>query len=193
MEHVLQPQPGCPFRLGLRIDYALSSSGLSVRTTATNAIEDVCPYGCGAHPYLTVGTASVDSVTLRAPARKIILSNERGIPTGEAAVEGTEYDFWRPRLIGDTKLDHAFTDLERDAQGIARVELRDATSGRGADVWMDETYRYVMLFSGDPLPDVSRRSLAVEPMTCRMHSAREKPSCGSSRVGRARLRGASHW
>ena len=23
-----------------------------------------------------------------------------------------------------------------------------------------------MLFSGDPLPDVSRRSLAVEPMTC---------------------------
>ena len=23
-----------------------------------------------------------------------------------------------------------------------------------------------MLFTGDPLPDVSRRSLAVEPMTC---------------------------
>ena len=23
-----------------------------------------------------------------------------------------------------------------------------------------------MLFSGDPLPDVARRSLAVEPMTC---------------------------
>jgi aldose 1-epimerase len=83
-----------------------------------------------------------------------------------APVEGTEYDFWRPRLIGDTKLDHAFTDLERDEQGTARIELRDATSGVGADVWMDEAYRYVMLFSGDPLPDVSRRSLAVEPMTC---------------------------
>jgi len=24
----------------------------------------------------------------------------------------------------------------------------------------------LMLFSGDPLPDVRRRSLAVEPMTC---------------------------
>jgi aldose 1-epimerase len=111
-------------------------------------------------------------------------SNERGIPTGEAAVEGTEYDFWRPRLIGDTKLDHAFTDLERDAQGIARVELRDATSGRGADVWMDETYRYVMLFSGDPLPDVSRRSLAVEPMTCPPNAFRSREALVRLEPGR---------
>ena len=33
-------------------------------------------------------------------------------------------------------------------------------------LWVDEGYRYLMLFTGDPLPDVSRRSLAVEPMTC---------------------------
>ena len=31
---------------------------------------------------------------------------------------------------------------------------------------MDEAYGYVMLFTGDPLPDVDRRSIAVEPMTC---------------------------
>ena len=31
---------------------------------------------------------------------------------------------------------------------------------------MDEAYRYLMLFTGDPLPDVDRRSLAVSPMTC---------------------------
>jgi aldose 1-epimerase len=30
---------------------------------------------------------------------------------------------------------------------------------------MDAAYRYVLLFTGD-LPDVRRRSLAVEPMTC---------------------------
>ncbi len=33
-------------------------------------------------------------------------------------------------------------------------------------VWVDGSYPYLMLFTGDPLPDVSRRSLAVEPMTC---------------------------
>ena len=32
--------------------------------------------------------------------------------------------------------------------------------------WTDEPYGYLMLFTGDPLPDVARRSLAVEPMTC---------------------------
>lgn len=33
-------------------------------------------------------------------------------------------------------------------------------------LWLDERYRYLMLFTGDPLPDVNRRSLAIEPMTC---------------------------
>ena len=166
LAHVLHPQPGYPFRLELRIEYALSDTGLAVRTTATNSGDEVCPYGCGAHPYLTVGTPRVDSVTLRAPAGRVLFSDERGIPHGDADVDGTAYDFRRPRLIGGAKLDNAFTDLERDADGIARIALRDAASRSGADVWMDEAYRYVMLFTGDPLPDVNRRSLAVEPMTC---------------------------
>jgi aldose 1-epimerase len=32
-------------------------------------------------------------------------------------------------------------------------------------LWVDESYRYLMLFTGDTRPDVNRRSLAVEPMT----------------------------
>jgi aldose 1-epimerase len=164
MEHVVQPQPGYPFRLELRIEYALSSTGLAAHTTATNSGDEACPYGCGAHPYVTVGTSSVDSMTLRAPAGRVLFSDERGIPNGDAGVDGTAYDFRRRRIIGDTKLDNAFTDLERDADGVARIELRNGASG--LDVWMDEAYSYVMLFTGDPLPDVNRRSLAVEPMTC---------------------------
>ncbi len=31
---------------------------------------------------------------------------------------------------------------------------------------MDDAYSHVMLFTGDSLPDVNRRSVAVEPMTC---------------------------
>jgi aldose 1-epimerase len=81
-------------------------------------------------------------------------------------VENTDYDFRRPRPIGATKLDNAFTDLERDDDGLARVQLRDGRAGRSVTLWVDESYRYLMLFTGDPLPDVKRRSLAVEPMTC---------------------------
>jgi aldose 1-epimerase len=96
----------------------------------------------------------------------VLHSDERGLPVGGAPVDGTEYDFRVPRPIGATRLDHAFTDLERDAEGLSRVDLLDPGQGNGVTVWVDEAYGYLMLFTGDPLPDVERRALAVEPMTC---------------------------
>jgi aldose 1-epimerase len=163
MAHVLHPQPGYPFSLGLRVDYALTDGGLRVRTTATNLGSEP-----GAHPYLTLGAATIDGLMLRAPARTVLRADARGLPTGTQAVEHTEYDFCTPRRIGAARLDHAFTDLERDADGLARVELRDLDRGTHVSLWVDASYPYVMLFSGDTLADVGRRrrGLAVEPMTC---------------------------
>jgi len=166
MEYVLHPQPGYPFSLKISIEYALSDRGLEVRTTATNLGTEPCPYGSGAHPYLTLGTTTIDRLVLRVRARTILQSDERGLPIGAEAVEGTEYDFRQPRRIGSTKLDHAFTDLEWDQEGLARVELRDPDHETQVSLWADQSYPYFMLFSGDPLPNVRRRSLAVEPMTC---------------------------
>jgi len=103
---------------------------------------------------------------LRVPGRTVLRSDERGLPIGREAVEHTEYNFQTPRRIGSTRLDHAFTDLERDEEDLARVELRDLDYGTEVSLWVDESYPYLMLFSGDSLPDVGRRSLAVEPMTC---------------------------
>ena len=82
-------------------------------------------------------------------------------------MQGTEYDFRQPRQIGSTTLDHAFTDLVRDGDGLAKVELRDPDHGTSVALWVDESYPYLMLFTGDTLPDARRRrGLAVEPMTC---------------------------
>jgi galactose mutarotase-like enzyme len=58
------------------------------------------------------------------------------------------------------------TDARGDEESLARVELRDLDYGPEVSLWVDESYPYLMLFSGDPLPAVRRRSLAVEPMTC---------------------------
>jgi aldose 1-epimerase len=164
LEHTLHPQPGYPFALELRVEYALSPDGLSVRTRATNVGGSPCPYGAGAHPYLTLGTPLVDPLELRVPASTVLLPDEDGIATRPAPVDGAEYDFRANRPIGTATLDNAYTDLERGDNDLARVELRHGDSG--LDVWMDESYGYVMVFTGDPLPDVNRRSLAVEPMTC---------------------------
>ena len=166
MEHALHPQPGYPFSLALSVEYLLSDDGLLVRTTATNRGPRPCPYGSGNHPYLTLGQHGVDPLTLRVPGAKVLVSDERGIPVGSTPVEGTDYDFREPRTIGATVLDHAFTELERDDDGRARVELRDPDGGGELTLWVDEKHPYVMVFTGDPLPDVHRHSVAVEPMTC---------------------------
>jgi aldose 1-epimerase len=165
MQRLLHPRPGYPFALALSIEYVLAGSGLTVTTTATNVGDEACPYACGVHPYLTLGTGRVDSLVLTVPARTFLTSDERGLPIGTLSVENTEFDFRRPRPIGPTRLDNCFTDLERDDDGLARVELHDPDGDAALALWFDDRYGYLMLYTGDTRPDVARRSLAVEPMT----------------------------
>jgi aldose 1-epimerase len=158
--HLLYPRPGYPFTLELRVEYSLSDEGLAVRTEARNVGAETAPYGAGSHPYLAVGRNVVDGVELRVPAATVLESNERGLPVGSSSVEDAGLDFREPRPIGSARLDHCFTDLERDGDGRARVRLGTTT------LWADESYPYFMVFTGDGLADVERRSVAVEPMTC---------------------------
>lgn len=168
MAHVLHPQPGYPFALRLTIEYTLADLGLTVTTTATNAGTSRCPYGAGAHPYLSIGTSVIDAAVLKIPANRWLPSDERGIPTGVEPVDGTPYDFRDPRPIGDAQLDTGYTDLIRDPDGRARVTLRGPTGKPRVALWLDEHYGYVMAFTGDSLPEAERRrrGLGVEPMTC---------------------------
>jgi aldose 1-epimerase len=115
---------------------------------------------------VTLGIEPIDDLTLRVPGRSVLQSDARGLPPALENVEGTAYDFQRPRRIGSTRLDHAFTDLKRDQDGLARVEFRDPDRGLQVSLWVDQSYRYLMIFTGDSLPNFNRRSVAVEPMTC---------------------------
>ena len=189
MAHTLHPRPGYPFLLALRAEYELGPAGLAVRTTATNIGAGPCPFGAGAHPYLRLGTDVVDPLVLRVPASTLLLSDERRLPAGTAPVDGTEFDFREPRRIGGTKLDNAYADLRRDDDGLARVDLENEESGARVTLWADGSYPYLMVFTGDPLPDVNRRSIAVEPMTCPPNAFRSGDSLvrlapGDSHAGR---------
>jgi aldose 1-epimerase len=163
--HVLHPQPGYPFSLALEIEYELSARGLTVRTTATNIGAATCPYGSGSHPYLTLGAETVDDALLQIPARTALRSDDRGTPIGTVAVDGTDLDFRSARRVDETKLDHCYTDLERDDAGFARITVVAADGASGRTLWVDEGYPYLMVFTGD-IPAVQRHGLAVEPMTC---------------------------
>ncbi|WP_369135911.1 aldose 1-epimerase family protein [Modestobacter sp. I12A-02662] len=167
LECLLYPQPGYPFALRLQVGYELSAAGLRVSTTATNEGDVPLPYGEGHHPYLAAGAdLLVDDCSLVAPGGTRLETDERGIPVGAVPVQGTPYDLRAGRVVGDLVIDHAFTDLERDDDGLAWVRLT-APDGRGAAVWQDAGYPHLQLFTGDVLPGPRRRrGLAVEPMTC---------------------------
>lgn len=150
--YVLHPQPGYPFTLELEVSYRLTAEGLEVTLRATNRGAGVAPFGAGFHPYV----ARSGDALLELPARTRVPVDERLLPTGGAVpVEGTEYDFRRPRALGP--LDTCFGDLERDADGLARVTV---ASGDGAvTVWMDEGFRFIHVYT-------CASGVAVEPMTC---------------------------
>jgi len=187
--YTLHACQGWPWVLDCRLDYRLGADGLSVRTTAVNRSPDPCPYGTGAHPYLSLGmggedggsqdagsrnpggdqgNGAIDAGLVQVPGRTFLPVDERGIPTGQERVDGTGYDLKELQQLGGRHIDVAFTDLLRDADGRARVKLARPDRSAGVELWVDEAYPYLEIFTGDTLPQPDRRrtGLGVEPMTC---------------------------
>ncbi len=165
---VVRPQPGYEWQLDLQVTYALSEAGLVVTCQAVNADREPAPFGVGFHPYLTLGTASVDGLTLTVPATSRLKPASPGSAQVLAPVEGTLQDFTRPRRIGSTQLDAAFGSLVRGDDGRAVARLQDPDSGRSLRLWVDDSFRYLMVYTADQVarPERHRAAVAIEPMTC---------------------------
>jgi aldose 1-epimerase len=161
-------QQGYPFSVEIDATYRVGAQdGLHVEITARNRGSHAAPYGTGQHPYLTIRTPSIDECELTLPAAQWLPLDDRGLPTAPpASVDGTKYDFRKPRTVADTQLDSALTDLIRDdADGLAWAHL--AANGRRVSMWAGPGYRWLQVFTGDNLPpDRRRKAIAIEPMTC---------------------------
>jgi aldose 1-epimerase len=161
----IEPQPGYPFPLELRVAFTLSADGLDWSVEATNRATRPAPFGAAPHPYLVAPDGRVDDWTLELAADRMLEVDDRLAPVGVVDVPEA-YDFRTPRTVGDLFIDHAFTGLARDGDGTAVARVTDA-AGRGAQIAFDSRSGWVQVHTAD-LPDAeaSRRGLAVEPMTC---------------------------
>lgn len=160
----LHPQPGWAWTLRLEITYRLDADGLTVLPRARNLSTSACPFGFGAHPYLTAGESNLDHVTLTAPVATQIVVDDALIPT---TTTPADHDFTAPTPLAGIGLDTCFTDITADDDGRWRVTV--STQERRTTLWADaDAFAYVQLFTGDGLPAARRRcsGLAVEPMTC---------------------------
>ncbi len=158
----LMAQTGYPWTLDVTADYAVAGGGLTITLTATNLAHSPAPFAAGMHPYLAVGAGRVDDVTLTVPAETRQLVDERSLPVGTAPVSW-DHDFRTGRLIGSLELDDAYTDLIRGGDGLAVVRVEGQSSA--VEMWLDDSFAWVQVFTGDTLERGARESLAVEPMT----------------------------
>jgi aldose 1-epimerase len=164
----LRPQPGYEWQLDLQATYALHGEGLTATCRAINVDTVKAPFGVGFHPYLTLGSASIEDLHLTVPANSCLIPMGSADRLVMAEVEATPWDFTRRRRIGSTELDTAYGGLVRGDDRLAVADLHDPANGRSVQLWVDEAYRYLMVYTADRVsqPERRRGALAVEPMTC---------------------------
>ncbi|TLM71673.1 aldose-1-epimerase [Pseudarthrobacter sp. NamB4] len=162
LTHLLRGEPGYPFQLALSASYVLdAATGLGVELEARNCGTAPAPYGCGSHPYVTVGGEDISNCELGFRARKVLLTDEKLRPAGLLDSQGTDFDFSAARKIASQSLDHAFTDLP---EGEWDVTLRNPALQLSAVVRSATAQApWLQLYSGELR---GRKGLAVEPMTC---------------------------
>jgi aldose 1-epimerase len=148
---------GYPFDVEVAIGYELLPSGLACAFVARNAGRTPAPFGAGFHPYVAV---AADQAQLAVPAEQLVEFDGGLLPTGNVLDLPAELDFRSRRAVGGLRLNHCLTGLKPDADGFARVHVDDVV------VWMDRSFPFLVLYTGDALGADARKALAVEPMTC---------------------------
>lgn len=168
----IEAQQGYPWRLRVEVTFSLGAEGLRQGVRATNLSAEMAPFGTGPHPYLVAGPAPLEDWTLTLPADRVLeVTPDRLAPLALRPVEidSDRFDFRSPRRLGRVEIDHAFTDLHRDADGTAAVRLMDP-AGTGVEMSWGPSCPWVQVHTADlpggPGQPGHRAGLAVEPMTC---------------------------
>jgi len=154
-----------PGTLKLQTVYEISKQGLLIEITAENIGKKTAPFGVSIHPYLIADPESkVDDWSLKMPSNKYFrVDDERLLPI---AIETTptNLDFRNSRQIGSTFIDHAF--LVDESLKETDIEIL-APSGSGVGMSYSKNLNWIQIHTADRDGGAdSRRSLAVEPMTC---------------------------
>lgn len=159
---------GYPFNVQTSVTYELVEGGLRISHTAENLSTADAPYALGGHPYFKIAGVDTEDLFLRSDAATVLVVDDRQIPTGTMPTAHSRFDMRSGVRVGDNFYDHDFTDLPRDSDGLAHTYLT-APDGRGFDIWQDENFKHVVIFTPDfyfaNLGDAKRFACAIEPQT----------------------------
>ena len=126
----------------------MAGSTLRVATTVTPTGDRAVPISFGYHPYLLLPGVPREDVHLRLPARRHLVLDDRGLPTGAARTEDAE-----DARLGSRTFDDLYQ-LDDDR----RLELTGG--GRRLVLECGEGYPFAQVFTPD-----AADSVCLEPMT----------------------------
>lgn len=171
VHRTIHPRPGYPFIVEVRLAWSLDDDGLRCAVTLSNVGATAAPVGFGAHPYLALGGAAADAVSVEVPADRVVLVDERDkIPQATVEVTGTPFDLRAAPKLGAVDLpeiDHAYTGLGRGPDGCWEATV--ATPSHTATVWGGEGLDWVQVFTGKAHAVGDPRNppgIAIEPLSC---------------------------
>ena len=143
-----------PFAHEYEMTYRLADGALEVRTTVTNLSAESMPLGIGFHPYDRIPDVPRDEWILRMPARSAIIADARRVPSGDFK----PVDLPNPLPLKDRTLDDGFTDLERDAKGLATFSIESGE--KKIDLLFGPKYPVAVVWE-----PAKMEFICVEPMT----------------------------
>lgn len=145
-----------PFAHEYEMTYRLSGGTLEVAISVTNLSTESMPVVLGFHPYFRIPDVPRDEWKGRVPARQHVVADQRLIPTGEMQPTNLADPF---DLKGLT-LDDGYTDLIRDAQGLAHFSIE--ARGKKVEVLFGKEYKVGLVWEPNGQP---AEFICFEPMT----------------------------
>ncbi|MGA1837499.1 aldose 1-epimerase family protein [Herbiconiux sp. 11R-BC] len=161
------PQHGYPFLLETTVEHSLTPEGMTVTHTLRNDSAASAPVAVGAHPYLALGGVPTEDLVLTIDAATRFLTDQKQIPVSEEAVAGTDFDLTQGRRVGGLDIDHGYGGVRVQATDGRSVQSLEAPDGRRVELWADDDFRFVQVFTprNFAAPEGARQAVAIEPMT----------------------------
>ena len=153
-----------PFPFRIRITYALKDAVLSMGVSIQNTGRRNMPMGFGIHPYFRVGLSSdanASAALIKVPAPTYWELDADSVPTGRrlAAIDALDLRDGRP--FAGLTLDHVFTDVQMETDGVSRCAIENRDTGHGLVMESDGQFRELVVYT-PPGRDV----ICFEPYTC---------------------------
>src|SRR5687768_1807666 len=154
-----------PFAHTIEMTHRLRGGVLEVATRIDNLSVEPMPVAIGFHPFFQLTDSPRDEWTMSVAARTHWPVSEAKMPTG--VTQPIDKFFANPAAVqlAPLELDDVFSDLVRDASGLAKMTLRG--KAQQLDVVLGSNYRAVVIYAPKPAQGqdpAARNFVCIEPV-----------------------------